>query len=241
MLDFYDMERDELKKASAYFSAFEAGLWLASVTLIIASFFAFGGGSYLVLTASIIGASLLILNAKGNVIGQVLTVIFSILYGIISYSSAYYGEMVTYLGMTAPIAAMSVVTWLRNPSEQGRNEVKVNRLRGREFVFLGFLSACVTAIFYFILKFFGTAQLILSTLSIFTSFVASYLTMRRCEYFAAAYAANDAVLIALWSIASAGSREYFSMVICFIVFLVNDIYGFYSWAQMKKRQGAAQD
>lgn len=219
-----------------YFTRFEIGLWSVSITAIILSSFIFGSDDALTLAASLIGVTFLILNAKGNVWGQVLTVLFSVLYGVISYQTAYYGEMITYLGMTAPIAVASVVSWLKNPVEKGRNEVKVNRLSIKEYVFLFILSCIVTFAFYYILKAFNTAVLWLSTLSVFTSFIASYLTMRRSRFFALGYAANDVVLIGLWLIASIKNPSYFSVVICFVVFVFNDLYGFVSWSEMKKRQ-----
>lgn len=223
-------------RAFLYFTKFEIGLWLSSVVVIATSFVLFQSKNYLTLTASLIGATFLILNAKGNVWGQVLTVMFSVLYGLISYSSAYYGEMITYLGMTAPIAVAAIVSWLKNPAENGKNQVKVNQLAQKEYVFLLGLSIAVTVIFYFILAAFDTAVLWLSTVSVFTSFVGAYLTMRRSEYFAIGYAANDVVLIVLWLIAASKDSSYFSMVICFLVFLINDIYGFFSWLEMKKSQ-----
>lgn len=219
-----------------YFTKFEIGLWLSSVAVIATSFVLFQSKNYLTLTASLIGATFLILNAKGNVWGQVLTVMFSVLYGVISYSSAYYGEMITYLGMTAPIAVAAIVSWMKNPAEKSKNEVKVNQLAPKEYVFLLGLSTAVTIAFYFILAAFDTAVLWLSTVSVFTSFVGAYLTMRRSEYFAIGYAANDVVLIVLWLIAASKDSSCFSMVICFFVFLINDIYGFFSWLEMKKSQ-----
>lgn len=225
-----------LKEALEYFSVAEAIIWCASVSMILISFFAFRGDSYLTLTASLIGVTSLIFCAKGNPIGQVLMIIFSILYGVISWSFAYYGEVITYLCMTAPMALFAFISWLKNPYNGNRAEVKVNRIGGREIVFLIFLTAAVTAAFYFILKFFGTANLIPSTVSVTTSFVAAYLTFRRSPYFAIFYAANDIVLIALWIMATVESVSYFSVIICFIVFLVNDVYGFISWRRMQKRQ-----
>ncbi len=100
------------------------------------------------------------------------------------------------------------------------------------------LTAAVTVIFFFILKAFGTANLIPSTLSVTTSFLAVYLTFRRSSYFALAYAANDIVLIVLWVLASISDMKYLSVTVCFIAFLVNDIYGFINWRRMKKRQSA---
>jgi len=219
-----------------YFTKFEIGLWSTSVLLILVSFCIFDRENYLTLIASIIGATFLIFNAKGNPIGQFLTIVFSTIYGIISYGFSYYGEMITYVGMTLPMALFALISWLKNPYEKGKAEVKVNRISKKEIVFMTLLTLIVTIIFYFILKYFNTANLIPSTLSVTTSFVAVYLTFRRSPYFALAYACNDVVLIILWILASITDISYLSVVICFAVFLVNDLYGFVSWKRMEKRQ-----
>lgn len=219
-----------------YFSKFEIGLWCSSVVLILISFFIFDKTNYLTLAASLIGVTSLIFAAKGNPLSQALMIVFSILYGIISYTFNYYGEMITYLGMTGPMAAFALVSWLRNPYKGKKSEVKVNKISGKETVFMLFLTAAVTVIFYFILEYFGTANIIPSTLSVTTSFIAVYLTFRRSAYYALAYAANDVVLIILWILAALTDISYISVIICFVVFLVNDLYGFISWKKMSARQ-----
>ncbi|MBQ3036739.1 MAG: nicotinamide riboside transporter PnuC [Lachnospiraceae bacterium] len=127
-------------KNSPYFKKREIALWSGSVILILLSFLIFDRSNGLTLIASLIGVTSLIFCAKGNPVGQVLMILFSVLYGIISYGFAYYGEMITYLGMTLPTAAAEDV-------------------------------------------------------------------------------------------------RYISVVVCFIAFLVNDLYGYISWKKMEKRQG----
>ncbi len=219
-----------------YFSKTELWLWLGSVFFIIASFCVFDRANYLTLTASVIGVTSLIYNAKGNPFGQLLMIIFSVLYGIISYTFAYYGEMITYLGMTAPMAFIALVTWLKNPYKGNKAEVKVNSIKRAEICLMLIFTAVVTYVFYYILKYFNTENLGLSTLSVTTSFIAAYLTFRRSPYFALAYAANDVVLIGLWVLASICDISYLSVIICFIVFLINDLYGFINWLKIQKRQ-----
>jgi nicotinamide mononucleotide transporter PnuC len=204
--------------------------------LVIGAFCLFDKENYLILLASLIGVTSLIFNAKGNPFGQLLMVIFSLLYGIISYSFNYYGEMVTYLGMTMPMAVFALISWLKNPYKKNKAEVKVNSISKKEIIFTFFATVAVTIIFYFILKYFNTANLVFSTISIATSFIAVYLTFRRSEYFAIGYACNDIVLIVLWTLKTIENISYLSIVTCFIVFLANDIYGFISWTKMKKRQ-----
>ena len=190
------------------------------------------------LAASLIGVTSLIFNAKGNPFGQFLMVIFSILYGIISFTSAYYGEMITYLGMTAPMAVFALISWLKNPYNGKKSEVKVNRLEFKEIIFMMLLTAVITIIFYYILAAFHTANLIPSTISVTTSFLAVYLTFRRSAFFAVGYAANDIVLIILWILAAISDISYLSVAICFVMFLINDTYGFINWSRMQKRQEA---
>ena len=185
---------EKIKSALSYFSKCEIILWSSSVLLIVVSFAIFDRENYMTLIASVIGATSLIFCAKGNPIGQVLIVVFSILYGIISYTFSYYGEMITYLGMTAPMAVFALVSWLHNPFNGNRAEVKVNSIKKREIFFMLLLTAVITFVFYFILKYFHTENLIPSTLSVTTSFVAVYLTFRRSAYFALTYDANDIVM-----------------------------------------------
>lgn len=100
------------RKLLRYFSRAERLLWGLSVVFIGA----FDRENYLTLAASLIGVTSLIFNAKGNPMGQVLMVLFSLLYGIISYAFAYYGEMITYLGMTMPMAVQPTKTGRRHAS-----------------------------------------------------------------------------------------------------------------------------
>ena len=221
-----------------YFTKADLTLWGSSVALILLSFLIFDRVNFMTLAASLVGVTSLIFNAKGNPVGQALMIIFSLLYGIISYRFSYYGEMATYLGMTAPMALFALISWLRNPYKGNRAEVAVNRLGAVEWLIMLILSALVTVAFYFILAHFGTANMFPSTLSVTTSFIAVYLTFRRSPYFALAYAANDIVLIVLWILASTQDISYLSVMICFVLFLVNDIYGFISWRKMERRQMA---
>ena len=219
-----------------YFTKTEWILWSCSTVGILIAFSLFDRTNLLTLAASLIGVTSLIFNAKGNPIGQLLMVIFSILYGIISYTFRYYGEMITYLGMTGPMALFALIAWLRHPFKGNKSEVTVNHLEKAEVFWMLLLSVAVTAAFYFILDHFHTANMLPSTLSVTTSFLAVYLTFRRSPYFALAYAANDLVLILLWSLAARENVTYISVIICFVMFLINDLYGFISWRAMEKRQ-----
>ena len=214
---------------------FELCLWLTSLAVVAGSALIFHSADWLSIIASLIGVTALIFVAKGHVLGQVLTIVFAVFYGVISWGFRYYGEVITYLCMTAPMALLALITWLRNPYKDSA-EVAVRRLNRRQWAVLLLLTALVTALFYFILRAMGNAALVVSTLSITTSFLASYLTAMRSPYYALAYATNDLVLIALWVIAALADPSSVPMVACFVMFFLNDMYGFINWRRMERTQ-----
>lgn len=155
-------------------SKFEWIIWMVSLIAVTISNMV--SIDMLTLIATWIGVTSLIFAAKGNVWAQILMVIFSILYAIISWKFQYWGEMITYLGMTMPMAIWSTITWIRNPSENGK-EVAIQKLTSKHILGLIFFGVLITAIFCCLLCLLNTPNIVFSTLSITTSFLAASLTM----------------------------------------------------------------
>ena len=155
----------KMTKILRILTPFEWGLWLASSAMVVASHLLSPDGNLLSLIASLIGAAALIFVAKGHMLGQLLTVVFAVFYGIISFHFRYYGEMITYLCMSAPMAIMALISWIRHPYRDTA-EVEVAVLSRRKIVSLAVLTTGVTILFYFILGALGTASLLVSTLSV---------------------------------------------------------------------------
>ena len=182
----------------------------------------------LTLVSACVGITSLIFAAKGNVWAQILMVVFSLLYGLISWQFRYWGEMITYIGMTMPMAVWSTITWIKNPSESGQ-EVAIQKLTRKHMAGIAAAGVIVTAVFYMILKALDTPNILFSTISITTSFLAASLTMLRSSYYALGYASNDIILIVMWVLASIENPAYIPVVVNFIIFFFNDMYGFVSW------------
>lgn len=209
-------------------------LWIGSLLIVGISNVLSPEFDILILVAALIGVTSLIFAAKGNVWAQILMVLFSILYGIISFRFRYWGEMVTYLGMTLPMAVWSAVVWFRYPAEGDGSEVKISMMNIRKWVMLILATIIVTVMFYYILLFFETPNIVFSTLSVTTSFMAASLTLLRSSYYALFYALNDLVLIVLWIFATLKNPVYFPVIINFVIFFINDMYGFVSWKKREK-------
>lgn len=225
----------KIKNPFKLLNKFEMTLWLTSVFVVLLSYVLSGFEGTANTICSFIGVTALIFVAKGHVLGMVLCTIFAAFYGIISLCFGYYGEVATYVGMTLPMDVFALISWIKNPYKDTA-EVKVARLKRWQTAVMWTATLVVTVAFYFILGALDTPNLEVSTLSVATSFLAVALTFFRSPYYALAYAANDVVLIVLWVSASFADISYVPMVLCFVMFLANDLYGFYNWKRMQKRQ-----
>ncbi len=211
-------------------------IYLFSLIMVVVTSF-IGPFDILNFMSTITGVTMLIFMAKGHVVGQVLSFIFAIFYSIKSFGLAYYGEVLISICLMVPLSVFSIISWARNPYKKGENVVKISKLSCGDKVLCVTLTIAVTITFYFILKAINTNNLIVSTISIFTSFCASYLLIKRSTYYAIAYTINDMVLIVLWTLATIKEISNLSVAVCFLIFLINDLYGFVLWKKREKYQG----
>lgn len=212
----------------------ECILWIGSLILLVGTEVLAGNIDTLTTVAAFIGITSLIFAAQGNVWSPVLMVVFCILYGIISYEFRYWGELITYVFMSLPMAVWSIYTWMKNSNKGGR--VKIRQMTGKLFFVLCIITIAVTVVFYVILKLLHTPNLIFSTISVSTSFLAASFTLLRSSYYALGYAANDLVLIVLWLLASMQDLGYLPVAMNFFIFFVNDMYGFICWKKREKKE-----
>ena len=140
------------------------------------------------------------------------------------------------MGMSVPMAIIALISWAKHPYKNRKTEVEIANLTSTDYwVALG-LAVAITCLFYFVLRWLGTANLLISTISVGTSFLAAYFSFKRSPQYALGYAINDVVLIILWILAAIQNISYLSVVICFLVFLLNDLYAFFSWKTRHRQQ-----
>lgn len=225
-----------MKKILKYFSLFEWILWLGSIITVVVFFIVLQNKEWLYLVTTILGATSLIFLAKGNLVGLILSAVFSVFYSIVAVTFRYWSELVTYAFMTLPITVLSIIQWVKNPYKGKKTEVEIVELPTNQYFNIFVAGAIVTILFHFILVWLNTPNIIFSTLSIFTTFIAAYLSLKRSRFYAIAYALNDIILIVLWSLATATDLSYLAIVICFVSFFANDLYAFINWTRLYKKQ-----
>ncbi len=218
------------------FSAKDWCVYLLSVIIVVCSNVFAVEKDVLNLISTLVGATSLIFIAKGHFAGQIVMIVFAVLYSLVSYRNGYYGEIIICGLMTLPLSIFSIVTWVKNPYKKGENVVKAYVLNKKDILIVAVFSFLVLVGGYVILRLLNTSSIVVSTISLVTSFVASYLMFRRNSYYAVAYMVNDIVLITLWTISCFSDPTNVSIVACFAMFFINDLYAFVSWKIREKQQ-----
>lgn len=225
-----------MKKILRYFTPFEWSLWLICVSAILIVFFVTGSTDYLQLCCAIFGVTSLAFMNKASFFGPILLLAATFFYAYVSYQVAYYGELVISLALMAPLEIVSIVSWLTHRYGKKGEQVQINHVNGMEIVFAVLGSALLSFGFYFLLRHWNTNNLLVSTLSIFTSALGAYFQIRRSRLYALSYGANDLILILLWTLMCLEDIHFLPMVVYSVSFLANDIYGFINWTRIQRRQ-----
>lgn len=222
-----------MKKLFKDWTKFEIGLLLLSIIVVIASGI-FAKSNLLVIMSSIAGVSCALTQAKGKVISQFIGLIVVVLYSTVSFQNRYYGEVLIYIFIMLPLFIGGIISWIKNVNKEN-DTVNKNELRLKEWIFLSLISIVMFVVLYYLLKYFNTDQLFVSTLSMLTVLFATYLVARRSKYGFLFYMANDIILIVLWGLPIVyGNFALIPMVCEPIINLINDTYGWRSWNKREK-------
>ena len=229
-----------MKKLFKNWSILELLLLILSPIVVILMAIIFKSDILTTIT-SIVGIMCALCLAKGLVIGQVLGILIVVLYSIVSFKNAYYGEMIIYLFIMLPMYVWGIFEWLKHKSKETES-VEVNSIKLKEWIIVGFCSVVVFIVFYFILKTLNTSQLFVSTLSVIDNIFAVYLLARRSKYGFVSYIVNDLLLMILWGVpVFAGNLLLLPMFFNPVVNFINDTYGVINWTKIQKAQKANKE
>ena len=216
-------------------SLFEYILWIGSMIAIIIAFIIPEEKEYLNLVTSLVGVTCVFFIAKGKIFGQIVGIIYAIVYGFISYFHNLYGEVFLSFVFYAPLAILGLVEWAKNQYAD-THVVTITKLTKIDYFIALAITIVLTTIAFFVLSALNTQSLVVSTISIATSTMAGYFVIKRSPGYALFYFLNDSVLIVMWSIEAYQNISALPMVISFITFVINDLYGFINWLRLRKKQ-----
>lgn len=226
-----------MKKIFKNWNWFEIIFLVVSLLTITTCFIFAKDKNILSFIASMLGIVSVIMVAKGLVVAPFFCIVSNILYAVLSLTQRFYGESIIYFCLMIPINIGTIITWLKHKNSKNSDVVQVNKLKKVEYLAVLGVALVSTVAFYFLLKAINTNELIVSTLSLIFSLVAAYLSFRRCKFYALAFLIDDVIQIVMWGLAiNASGIAFLPTLICFALYLINDIYALFHWIREEKNQ-----
>ena len=177
-------------------------------------------------------------TSKGNVVGQILGIIQIPFYSYIAYSNRFFGELIICFVISLPICVTAIFSWAKN-IYSSCGDIKVNtNISWKEWLILIIVSLIVGVGIYFLLDYFNTYQVVLSTLSVITSAFAYYIVMRRNGYGFIFYIANNIFCMLLWILLVINNNDLTQIITFFnfIIYTVMNTRGIFNFIRLKREQ-----
>ena len=217
-----------MKKIFKDWTKFEIALLLSSIIIVVISGI-FTKSNLLTISCSITGILCALTQAKGKVISQFIGLLLVLLYSVLSFQNRYYGEVLIYIFIMLPLFVGGIISWIKNVNRE-TDTVNKNELKRVEWIMLTIVASITFIGLYYLLKYFNTSQLFVSTLSMITSLFATYLVARRSKYGFLFYMGNDIIMLILWGLPVVlGNLTLIPMMVNPIINFINDTYGWKSW------------
>lgn len=221
-----------IKKYFKDWNKFELTFLISGISISILSLIIFKGTIINTLYTSLAFITAL-LTSKGKLECYFIGLGYTCFYSIVSFNQRYYGELILTIFLTIPMMIFGIISWSKNQDKEA-DVVIINSLSRKEVSIVFGLQVILFWGYYFLLKAFNTELLIVSTISVVTSVLASYFEARRSEISLFCYIANDLVIITLWVIpVIGGEKALISVLVGPILLLINDIYGSYNWKKFR--------
>jgi nicotinamide mononucleotide transporter len=212
-------------------------VWLGLFSLITLALFFAWKDSIIGLIASLTGMICVVLVAKGKISNYYFGIVNILAYAYVSYQNRYYGEVMLNLLYFLPLQFVGLYYWMRyKVSKTKTDDVKISILTNWERILWVVLAIVGTYVYSLYLAHIGGSLPLYDSLTTILSIIAMVLLVKRVIEQWILWIIIDIVAIGMWAYRlSIGSTDI-TILIMWIAFLVNAVYGFYNWVKLYKRQ-----
>ncbi len=188
------------------------------------------------LIASLTGMLCVVLTAKGRISNYYFGIINVILYGFIAFQNKYYGEAILNLAYFLPMSVVGIYFWFKHKNKDKADTVNVRKIKKSEFLFWILISVAGTIGYGLFLKNLGGQLPFIDASSTVLSITGMILTVRRATAQWPLWIVEDVIEVGMWIYVFITTKGDISMIIMWSAYLVNAIYGYYTWKKMEKNE-----
>jgi len=225
-----------MEKIIKYFSDWKTfeKVWLGISTLLILSLSLYWGDGLIGITASLTGIWCVVLVAKGKISNYYVGIVNILAYAWIAYSWKFYGEVMLNLIFFLPMQFVGILVWRKHMNSKAK-EVKTKIMTQKQR-FTWFVIAFVAILFYgqWLASLGGNMPYFDSVSTILSIIAMILMIMRYVEQWVLWIGVNMASIY-LWVYALSNGGTDISVLIMWVAYLVNSLYGLYNWNKLNQQ------
>jgi nicotinamide mononucleotide transporter len=210
-------------------------LWLIISTILIVSLSIYWKDSPIGIIASLAGIWNVVLVAKGKILNYFFGIIAVTTYAFVAYTQKYFGEVMLNMFYFFPMQFIGFYIWRKRRSDKKTEDIKVVYMTNKQRLFWLCITAVATITYAYILKRLGGNLPFLDSASTVMSVIAMILMVFVFVEQWILWILVDIVSIFLWAIAMKNGGTDIAVLIMWIAFLVNAIYGLFNWIKLESK------
>ena len=223
---------------TSYFSDWKLfeKIWLAAFTLITIGLFIAWHDSWIGLAAALTGMLCVVLAAKGKISNYYVGIPNILLYAYIAYQNKYYGEVQLNLLYFLPMSIIGIILWKRHVNKKkSKDDVVARLLSSKERVFwivIAIASVIIYGLFLGWIR--GSLPFVDAATNVF-SIIAMILMVKRAVEQWVSWIIVDVLTIIMWMKAFLTTGNDITILIMWVAYLVNAIYGLTNWVKLYRQ------
>lgn len=229
--------REFLKNELAGWKRWEA-VWLAAAAGVIALLSVSWGDTWLGVVSSVTGVASVVCTGKGKLSAYLFGLVNSVLYALIAWQAAYYGETMLNLLYYVPMQFVGFFVWSRHMNE-GTHEVEKRRMRAGGRLLTLLAVAAGTVLYGLLLRQMGDAMPFVDSFTTVASVAAMLLSVRMFAEQWWVWVAVDVFSVYMWYVDFAKGSGNMGTLLMWAVYLGNAVIMLVRWereARAKERE-----
>lgn len=229
---------EKIKDFFKGWTRFEIG-WLLISTIIMVVLSILWGDNTLALISGITGILGVVLAAKGRVSTYVFATVNVAIYAFLTFNNHLYGEFMLNAFYYIPMHLVGFYLWSKHKNKES-HDVEGKSLNSKQIVILFIAVAIVVVGYWQILSHIGGQLALIDAMSTVFSVVALIMQVARYAEQWLLWIVVNVVSVIMWGLLIGKDSSAVTMVVMWVAYLFNSVYGYYNWKKLAKKSPRVQ-
>lgn len=213
--------------------------WLLLAIIGITALSIYWGDSLMGIISAGTGVACVVCTGKGKLSAYLFGLVNSVLYAIIAYQAALYGETMLNALYYVPMQFVGFYVWNKHMNAETK-EVKKKHMRWGYRLFWAFIIAAATMVYGMLLKHMGDAMPYVDSFTTVSSVIAMIVSVRMYAEQWWIWVAVDVFSVYMWFCNFMSGSDNMATLLMWVIYLGNAVIMLIKWEREAERNGAEE-